>query len=119
MLSDPDCIFCKIVRGEIPARKVYEDELVLAFHDIHPAAPVHVLVIPKKHIAKLSDVNEEDQPALGRMLWAAARIAEELGCTDGFRTIINVGRIGRQEVFHLHLHVLGGPKPLGRMIQPE
>ncbi|MFN3629010.1 MAG: histidine triad nucleotide-binding protein [Casimicrobiaceae bacterium] len=119
MSTDPDCIFCKIVRGELPARKVYEDDDVLAFHDIHPVAPVHVLVIPKKHIAKLSDATEEDQMVLGKMMLVATKVAHDLGSTEGFRTIINVGRVGRQDVFHLHMHVLGGPNPLGRMIQPE
>ncbi|TAF99379.1 MAG: histidine triad nucleotide-binding protein [Burkholderiales bacterium] len=119
MSTDPDCIFCKIIRNEIPSRKVYEDDDVLAFHDIHPAAPVHVLVIPKKHIAKLSDATAEDQAVLGKMMLVAAKVAEDLGSTDGFRTIVNVGRVGRQDVFHLHMHVLGGPDPLGRMIQPD
>jgi histidine triad (HIT) family protein len=119
MSSDPNCIFCKIIRGEIPSKKVFEDDDVLAFHDIHPAAPVHVLVIPKKHIAKLSDATEEDQAVLGKMMLVATKVASDLGSTDGFRTIINVGRVGRQDVFHLHMHVLGGPNPLGRMIEPQ
>jgi Diadenosine tetraphosphate (Ap4A) hydrolase and other HIT family hydrolases len=117
MSTEADCIFCKIVRGEIPARKVYEDEDVLAFHDIHPAAPVHVLVIPKKHIATLAEATAEDQAVLGKMMLVATQVAHACGSTEGFRTIINVGRIGRQDIYHLHMHVLGGPQPLGRMIQ--
>jgi len=117
--SDPNCIFCKIVRGELPSRKVFEDDDVLAFHDINPVAPLHVLVIPKRHLPTLADAGPEDQAVLGKMLLVATRVAHDLGSTEGFRTIINVGRIGRQDVFHLHMHVLGGPKPLGRMIQPE
>ncbi len=114
--TDEDCIFCKIVRGEIPAQKVYEDELVLAFNDIKPQAPLHVLVVPKRHIAMLDEASAEDAPALGRMLSVAPRIARENGSPDGFRTIVNNGRIGRQDVMHVHLHVLGGPERLGAML---
>lgn len=112
-----DCIFCKIVRGEIPARKVYEDDLVLAFSDIHPARPVHVLVIPKKHITSLAHVTAEDEVVLGRLLAVANRIACEAGSPDGFRSIINTGRVGQQEVMHLHMHVVGGPDPVGPMLK--
>jgi histidine triad (HIT) family protein len=119
MSTDKDCIFCKIVRNEIPSKKVYEDDDVLAFHDIHPSAPMHVLVIPKKHIPKLSDATEADQAVLGKMMLMASKVAQELGSTDGFRTIVNVGRVGRQDVFHVHMHVLGGPNPLGRMIAAD
>ncbi len=119
MSTDKDCIFCKIIRNEIPSTKVYEDGDVLAFNDIHPSAPVHVLVIPKKHIPKLSDATDADQAVLGKMMLVATQVANDLGSTDGFRTIVNVGRVGRQDVFHLHMHVLGGTKPLGRMIAPE
>jgi histidine triad (HIT) family protein len=111
-----DCIFCRIVRGEIPAKKVYEDDLVLAFHDIQPVAPVHVLVVPKAHVATLYDAAPEHEAALGRLLALAPKIARDLGATDGFRTIINTGRVGRQDVQHVHLHVIGGPDPLGPMI---
>jgi histidine triad (HIT) family protein len=111
-----DCIFCKIVRGEIPSKKVYEDDLVLAFDDIRPQAPVHVLVVPKRHLATLDEAREADERALGRMLHVAPRIARERGSPDGFRTIINNGRIGRQDVMHVHLHVLGGPERLGPML---
>ena len=116
MSTDKDCIFCKIIRGEIPSTRVYEDDDVLAFRDIHPSAPVHILLIPKKHIGRLSDATAEDQAVLGKMMLVAPKVAQEQGSTDGFRTIINDGRIGRQDVFHLHMHVLGGPTPLGRMI---
>ncbi len=103
-----DCIFCRIVKGEIPSNKVYEDDEILAFRDIHPQAAVHCLIIPKKHIATLAEAKPEDAAVLGRMLEAAPRIAHELGVTEGFRTIINTGKHGGQEVYHLHMHVLGG-----------
>ena len=116
MSTDKDCLFCKIIRGEIPSSRVYEDDEVLVFKDIHPSAAVHLLLIPKKHIARLSEAMPEDQPLLGKMMLVASQVAREQGSTDGFRTIINDGRVGRQDVFHLHVHVLGGPGPLGRMI---
>ncbi|MFT4171816.1 MAG: histidine triad nucleotide-binding protein [Rhodocyclaceae bacterium] len=112
-----DCIFCRIVAGEIPSDKVYEDADVLAFKDIRPHAPVHLLIIPKRHIATLADAAESDAPLLGKLLAVAPRIAEQAGLTDGFRTIINTGRVGGQEVYHLHLHVLGGPQPLPAMLK--
>ena len=114
--SDPNCIFCKIARGEIPGSKVYEDDDVLAFHDIQPVAPVHLLLIPKTHVATLYDVTEAHAAALGRIMVLAGRLAREQGATDGFRTIVNTGRVGRQEVQHVHVHVIGGPEPLGPMI---
>lgn len=116
MSTDPACIFCKIIRGEIPSTKVYEDDDVLAFKDIHPSAPVHLLVVPKRHISGLSATASEDQAVLGKMLLIAPKIAREQGSVDGLRTIINDGRVGRQDVFHLHMHVLGGPGPLSRMM---
>lgn len=116
MSTDKDCIFCKIIRGEIPSTRVYEDDDVLAFKDIHPSAPVHILLIPKKHIGRLSLATADDQQVLGKMMLEAPKVAQEQGSTDGFRTIINDGRVGRQDVFHLHMHVLGGQEPLGRMI---
>ena len=112
-----DCIFCKIARGEIPSRKVYEDEDVYAFHDIQPITPVHFMIIPKAHIASLAEADLSHQMVLGRMLALAGRLAREQGLADGFRSIINTGRIGRQEVYHLHIHILGGPEPLGSMIR--
>lgn len=107
-----DCLFCRIARGEIPARKVYEDEDVLAFHDIKPAAPVHFLIIPKVHVENLYDADMAYRSVLGKVLGMAGQLAREQGLTDGFRTLINNGRVGRQEVYHLHMHVLGGPDPL-------
>ncbi|MBK7081526.1 MAG: histidine triad nucleotide-binding protein [Betaproteobacteria bacterium] len=111
-----DCIFCKIVRGEIPSKKAYEDDELLAFHDIQPAAPVHLLVVPKRHIASLADAGEADAPLLGRMMALTGRLARENGSPDGYRTIVNTGRIGRQDVMHVHVHVLGGTNPLGPMV---
>lgn len=110
------CIFCKIAAGEIPSKKVYEDDLVFAFHDIHPLRPTHMLVIPKKHIASLAQVSAADEPALGRILSVAQKLAAENGSADGFRCIINTGRVGGQEVPHLHLHILGGAEPVGPMV---
>ena len=115
-MSEADCIFCKIVAGKIPSRKVYEDGEMLAFHDINPVAPVHFMIIPKKHVDSLAHVTEGDAAILGRMLARAGRLAVEQGSPDGFRTIVNTGRIGRQDVYHLHIHIIGGPDPLPRMI---
>ena len=114
--TDPNCIFCKIVRGEIPAKKVYEDADVLAFHDIQPVAPVHFMLVPKKHVATMYDLTPDDAPVMGEIMTLAGRLARELGAGDGFRTIINTGRVGRQEVQHVHVHVIGGPETLGPMI---
>jgi histidine triad (HIT) family protein len=111
------CIFCRIVAGEIPSKKVYEDEDIFAFNDINPARPVHILVIPKKHIESLAHVTEADTPVLGKMLAVANRLAAEQGSPDGFRIIINTGRIGHQEVPHLHIHIVGGPEPVGPMLK--
>jgi histidine triad (HIT) family protein len=111
MSGPANCIFCKIVAGQIPAKKVFEDSELIAFHDIHPWAPVHVLVIPKLHIDSLADVAAEHEVLLGRMLGLAPRLMRELGVTNGFRTVINTGADGGQEVYHLHMHVMGGPRP--------
>ncbi|ASM75964.1 hydrolase [Vitreoscilla filiformis] len=111
MSADPNCIFCKIVAGHIPAKKVYEDEDLLAFHDIAPWAPVHVLIIPKRHIASMVDVSADDQAVLGKMMVLAPKLMAELGVTGGFRQVINTGRDGGQEVYHVHMHVMGGPRP--------
>jgi histidine triad (HIT) family protein len=116
---DPNCIFCKIVAGAIPSKKVFEDDDVLAFHDISPLAPVHFMIIPKKHIASLAEAAPEDAPVLGKILAIAGRLAREQGSPDGFRTIVNTGKIGRQDVYHLHVHIIGGPNPLPRMIAKE
>ncbi len=103
-----DCIFCRIVAGEIPAERVYEDEEVIAFRDIHPKAPVHLLVIPRRHIPSLEALAPEDDALAGRILRLLPRLAREQGLEDGFRTVINTGPGGGQEVFHLHFHLLGG-----------
>lgn len=116
-MSDPNCIFCKIARGEIPAKTIYQDADVLAFHDIRPQAPVHFLIIPKVHVPTLYDADASHVQAMGKMLTLAGRFAREAGATEGFRTIINAGRVGHQEVYHVHMHVLGGPEPLGPMLQ--
>ena len=116
MQGDPACVFCKIIRGEIPSRKVHEDDQVLAFHDVRPLAPVHILVIPKLHIASLMECDDSHREVLGRMLAVAGRLAKQHGSADGFRTIINTGRVGGQEVYHLHAHILGGAERLPRML---
>lgn len=109
-------IFSKIIAKEIPADIVYEDDLVLAFRDIAPQAPVHILIIPKKAIASANDVETADEAALGRLFTAAARIARDEGIAqDGFRLIVNCNEHGGQEVFHLHMHILGG-RSLGPML---
>ena len=115
-MNDPNCIFCKIVRGDIPSRKVYEDEDILAFHDVRPQAPVHFLMIPKAHVATLYDAGMAQHRAYGKMLALAGELARKAGAAEGFRTIINTGKVGHQEVYHVHMHVLGGPEPLGPML---
>ena len=111
MNSNPDCLFCKIIAGQIPSRKVYEDDELFVFHDIHPWAPVHFLMVPKQHIATLSDVSVEHERVLGKMLALAPKLMLELGVTNGFRSLVNTGKDGGQEVYHLHMHVMGGPRP--------
>ena len=105
-----DCVFCRIVAGELPAKKVYEDEAFVAFHDIHPKAPVHVLVVPKEHVERLSDYpdNEEGERKLGALFRTANRVAKQVLGLEGYRLIVNVGEKGGQEIFHVHVHVLGG-----------
>lgn len=103
-----DCIFCKIVAGKIPSQQAYEDDEVIAFHDLNPQAPVHVLVIPRRHIASLNDADEQDQALLGRMLLTARRLADELGVSSGYRVVNNCGESAGQSVFHIHIHLLGG-----------
>lgn len=103
-----DCLFCRILRGETPAKKVYEDEHAFAFEDIHPQAPTHVLIVPKRHIVGLKEANAEDAQVMGHCQLVAARIARERGIEDGYRTVYNVGPKAGQSVFHLHLHLLGG-----------
>lgn len=104
-----DCLFCKIAAGEIPSSKVYEDEHVLAFRDINPVAPVHVLVIPKQHLASIADIGPDHVDLLARLFAAVQRVAAETGVAEtGYRVVTNTGRDAGQQVFHLHLHVLGG-----------
>lgn len=104
----PDCLFCKIIAGQIPSKKVYEDDRVFAFEDINPGAPTHVLIIPKKHLAGLNTASAEDEALLGYMQLVAARIGRDRGIEDGYRTVLNVGPRSGQSVFHIHLHILGG-----------
>lgn len=111
-----DCLFCRIVSGEIPSRKVYEDEDIFAFHDIHPVAPVHFLIVPRMHLENLYEADIRHRSLLGKVFGMAGQLAREQGASDGFRVVVNNGRVGRQEVYHLHLHVLGGPEPLGSII---
>jgi histidine triad (HIT) family protein len=114
-----DCIFCKIVEGTIPSRKLYEDDDMLAFHDIHPLAPVHFMMIPKQHVDSLATATDAHARVLGHMMAMAGRLAKQAGAAEGFRTIVNTGRVGRQDVYHLHIHIIGGPDPLPRMISKE
>lgn len=105
-----DCIFCKIVKGEIPSEKVYEDDEILAFKDIHPKAPVHILVIPKKHISSAMEIEEQDEALIGKMFTVIKKLAKEFGLENGYRIVNNCGSDGGQEVMHLHFHLLGGKK---------
>ena len=115
-MSEEETIFSRIVRGDVPADIVYQDDLVTAFRDIHPQAPTHLLVIPNRPIPTANDVTAEEEPVLGRMFTVASRLARAEGIDDdGYRLILNCGEHGGQEVFHLHLHLLGG-RPLGPML---
>lgn len=105
-----DCLFCKIIKGEIPSAKVYEDETVYAFKDIAPIAPVHILVIPKEHISKLEDVNETNSAVISHIFEVAAKIAKDMGLTNGYRVVSNCGEDAGQTVFHIHFHLLAGRK---------
>ena len=115
MSAEDNCLFCKIVAGKIPSRKVYEDDHIFAFHDINPWAPVHFLMVPKLHMASLAHAAPEHEALLGRMLLLAPKLALEQGCRPypegGFRVVTNTGAEGGQEVHHLHIHVMGGPRP--------
>jgi histidine triad (HIT) family protein len=106
----PDCIFCRIIRGEIPSKKVFEDDYTFAFEDLNPQSPTHVLVIPKKHIVGLNEAATEDADIVGRCHLAAAQIARERNIENGYRTVLNVGPGAGQSVFHLHVHLIGGRK---------
>ena len=113
---DENCIFCKIIKGEIPSNKVYEDEEILAFNDINPAAPIHVLVIPKKHITSLAEMQDGDEILISKIYKIINKIAEQQGFkNNGYRVIVNCGKDGGQEVGHLHFHLLAGMK-LGEKI---
>ena len=117
------CIFCKIVRHEIPAKFVHEDDEFVVFHDINPASPVHLLVVPKHHVVSLQDVGPADAAWLGRMMTLVPKLAIENGCQPGedggFRVVINSGAHGGQEVGHLHLHIMGGPRPWAKRAAPN
>jgi histidine triad (HIT) family protein len=109
MAADPDCLFCRIAAGEIQSTRVHDDDLVIAFRDIAPRAPTHILIIPREHIASAADLTEDHAPMLGRVFAVAARIARDEGIADdGYRLVSNVGRWGGQTVDHLHVHLLGG-----------
>lgn len=111
-----DCVFCKIIKGEIPSERVYEDNEIIAIKDINPAAPIHILVIPKKHIPTLLDVNDEDNYLIGKIYKTINKIAKDIGIeNDGFRVIANCGKDSGQEVMHIHFHLLAGKK-LGEKI---
>ena len=114
--TDPNCIFCKIVRGEIPCRGCTRTPTCWRSTTSSRRPPVHFMVIPKKHVASLYELTDADAPVMGKIMTMAGRLAREQGASDGFRTIVNTGRIGRQEVQHVHVHVIGGPEPLGPMI---
>ncbi len=112
---DPNCIFCKIVAGKIPAQKLYEDDEFLAFHDINPWAPIHFLVIPKQHIVSMAHLTDAEAALMGRMMTLIPKLALKAGCEPypegGYRVVTNTGKNGGQEVHHLHIHVMGGPRP--------
>ncbi len=105
-----ECIFCKIVAGELPADVIHQDEKTIVFKDIHPKAPVHLLVVPREHIPSLRELNPQHDDLIAHMMRLLPRLAEAQGLDDGFRTVINTGRGGGQEVFHLHIHLLGGSR---------
>lgn len=115
-MSGDNCIFCRIIRGELPSKKVYEDDAMFAFHDIHPQAPVHFMVVPKLHVDSLAALKPEHADLMGRIMTRLPELARQEGLTDGWRTVINTGRVGRQDVYHIHIHVVGGPDPLGPML---
>ena len=114
-MTDENCIFCKIIAGKIPSRKVHEDEHVFAFHDINPWAPVHFLIIPKLHIPSMAHLKPENADLMSHMMLLAPKLALQEGCTPypdgGYRIVLNTGTEGGQEVHHLHMHVMGGPRP--------
>src|SRR5258706_12766874 len=111
--TDPNCVFCKIVAGQIPSKKVYEDSELIAFHDIHPWAPVHVLIVPREHVASLSDVDASHEQWLGKMLLLAPTLMKEMGVTNGDRTVITTGAVGGPEGCTLPKHPFGRPSQVG------
>jgi len=116
--TDPDCLFCKIAAGKIPSKMVYQDDEFYAFHDIHPSAPVHFLIIPRLHIASMALLTDNHAPMLGRMMALIPRLALQEGCrpypAGGFRMVCNTGADGAQDIHHLHIHIMGGPRPWRR-----
>jgi histidine triad (HIT) family protein len=108
---DENCIFCRIVSGQVPSKKVYEDDQIIVLNDIHPKAPIHLLLVPKEHVQSLMTTGPQHEALMGKMLGLAPGLAREQGSADGFRVVINSGPGGGQEVFHLHMHVLAGPRP--------
>ena len=111
---DENCIFCRIVAGQVPTPKIYEDDQIVVFRDIHPAAPIHLLLVTKEHVESLMSAGPQHEALMGKMLLLAPRLAREQGSTDGFRVVVNSGPGGGQEVFHFHMHVLAGPRPWKR-----
>jgi histidine triad (HIT) family protein len=113
--TDPDCLFCKIAAGQIPSKMVYQDDEFYAFHDIHPSAPVHFLIIPRLHIASMALLTEVHAPMMGRMMALVPQLALQAGCRPypqgGFRMVCNTGADGAQDIHHLHIHIMGGPRP--------
>ena len=123
MTHDPNCIFCKLVAGTIPSRKVHEDDEILVFHDIAPWAPVHFMLVPKRHIASMAQLTPDDAALMGKIMTLAPKLALEAGCLPypegGWRVVVNTGVHGGQEVHHLHVHVMGGPRPWQKDILPQ
>jgi len=112
-----DCIFCKIISGEIKAKKIFSDEFVTVFEDIHPVAPVHLLIVPNKHISSINDIQDEDSQVLARLFFVARDLAKQHKIDEkGFRVMVNTGKDGKQTVFHLHMHLIGGRELAGRLI---
>jgi len=110
------CVFCRIIKGELPAKVVYEDDSVIAFHDINPQAPVHILIVPKEHIPTVNDLTEEHEKLIGHIFSVAKKIAKDMGFAEkGYRILINCNKDGGQEVYHIHFHLFAG-KPLGPML---
>jgi len=108
-MSSQGCIFCKIIAGEIPSSKVYEDDMCIAFNDLHPQAPTHILIVPREHIASLDEATDDHRPLLGHLLFCAAKLAREKGFSEnGYRLVINTNDAGGQTIFHIHVHLLGG-----------